>query len=113
MRHPFRRKNLSPRLLPLYLIAAAALALASPTPLGMALGGTVVCGGAGLRAWGAGYLLKNRSLVVAGPYAHLRHPLYAGTLLLAVGFAIVAGPWGLGLLAAFILPGFFLYEGCE
>ncbi len=109
MRHPFRRKNLSPRLLPLYLIAAAAIALASPTPLGMTLGGAVVCGGAGLRAWGAGYLLKNRSLVVAGPYAHLRHPLYAGTLLLAVGFAIVTGPWGLGLLAAFILPAFFLY----
>jgi protein-S-isoprenylcysteine O-methyltransferase Ste14 len=109
VRHPFRRKNLSPRLLPLYLVAAAALALASPTPLGMAAGGAVVCAGAALRTWGAGYLLKNRSLVVAGPYAHLRHPLYAGTLLLGIGFAIVAGPWGLALLAAFFLPAFFLY----
>lgn len=109
MRHPFRRKNLSPRLLPLYLLAVAAFALASPTPLGMALGGAVVCAGVALRSWGAGYLLKNRSLVVAGPYAHLRHPLYAGTLLLGVGFAIVTGPPGLVLLAAIFLPAFFLY----
>ena len=109
MRHPFRRKNLSPRLLPVYLLAAAAFALASPTPRGMALGSAIVCAGAGLRSWGAGYLFKNRSLVVAGPYAHLRHPLYAGTLLLGIGFAIAAGPWGLGLLAAVFLPTFFLY----
>jgi protein-S-isoprenylcysteine O-methyltransferase Ste14 len=109
VRHPFRRKNLSPRLLPYYLIAALVLLLAEPTPLYFGLGTVVVCAGAALRAWGAGHLVKNDRLIVAGPYAHLRHPLYAGTLLLGIGFGIIAGGWGLALILAGFLPIFFLY----
>lgn len=109
MRHPFRRKNLSPRLLPCYALVIAAFALAEPTKWGFAVGGAFVVAGLGLRMWGAGHLVKTRRLTVGGPYAYLRHPLYAGTLLLAVGFACMAGPWGLGLGALAFLPAFFLY----
>jgi protein-S-isoprenylcysteine O-methyltransferase Ste14 len=109
VRHPFRRKNLSPRLLPLYALALAAYALARPTPTGFLLGLLLVAAGAGLRFWSAGYLVKNDSLSVAGPYAHLRHPLYAGTLCLAVGFGVIAGGWALVLVLAGFLPLFFLY----
>ena len=42
MRSPFRRKNLSPRLLPFYLVAALAFWLAEPTPGRFALGGAFV-----------------------------------------------------------------------
>lgn len=107
MSHPFRRKNLSPRLVPLYALTAAAFALAAPTPGGFAVGGGLVAAGMGLRVWGAGHLVKTNCLTVTGPYAHLRHPLYAGTMLVGIGFAIIAG----GAVAAaglLLLPPFFL-----
>ncbi len=109
MRHPFRRKNLSLRLLPAYALAIAALAFARPTLLSFALGLPLVGLGAALRVWGAGYLVKNDLLSVAGPYAHLRHPLYAGTLCLALGFGVIAGGWALALVLGGFLPAFFLY----
>jgi len=61
-----------------------------------------------LRAWGAGHLVKNERLTVSGPYAHLRHPLYAGTLLAGTGFALIAGGPVSLLLLALLLPWFFL-----
>jgi len=109
VRHPFRRKNLSLRLLPFYALALAALALARPTLTSFALGLPLVAVGAGLRAWGAGHLVKNDCLSVAGPYAHLRHPLYAGTLCLALGFGVIAGGWALALVLGGFVPAFFLY----
>jgi hypothetical protein len=65
--------------------------------------------GAGLRAWGAGHLVKNDLLSFGGPYAHLRHPLYAGTLCLALGFGVIAGGWALALVLGGFVPAFFLY----
>jgi hypothetical protein len=108
VRHPFRRKNLSPRLLPFYGLAALGLAVADPRPLGAAVGGLLVCAGEGLRLWGAGHLVKTKALTVTGPYAHHRHPLYAGTLLLALGFGAIAGRPALLLVTAVFLPFFFL-----
>lgn len=109
MRHPFRRKNLRARLLPFYAAAVVGFALARPTRLGFAVGGALVLLGVLLRGWSGGHLVKNDRLTVSGPYAHLRHPLYAGTLLLGSGFAVIAGPWGLLLLFGFFLPVFFCY----
>jgi len=109
VRHPFRRKNLSPRLLPLYALAIAAFVLARPTPTSFLLGSLLVAAGAALRFWGAGHLVKNDLLSVAGPYAHLRHPLYAGTLCLALGFGVIAGGWALVLVLGCFLPAFFLH----
>lgn len=109
MRHPFRRKNLSPRLLPLYALAIAAFLLARPTATSFLLGSLLVAAGAALRLWGAGYLVKSERLSIAGPYAHLRHPLYAGTLCLALGFGVIAGGWALVLVLGCFLPVFFLY----
>jgi protein-S-isoprenylcysteine O-methyltransferase Ste14 len=109
VRHPFRRKNLSPRLLPLYALAIAAFLLARPSPASFLLGSALVAAGATLRLWGAGYLVKNDRLTLAGPYAHLRHPLYAGTLCLALGFGVIASGWALVLVLGCFLPLFFLY----
>jgi protein-S-isoprenylcysteine O-methyltransferase Ste14 len=109
VRHPFRRKNLSPRLLPLYLLAAGVFVLAKPTPTGFAVGSIWVIGGLALRGWGAGHLVKNDRLTISGPYAHLRHPLYAGTGMLGIGFAIIAGGPALALLLGCFAPLFLLY----
>ena len=83
--------------------------LAQPTPANLVLGVPFVCAGSLLRVWGAGYLVKTDRLVVSGPYAHLRHPLYAGTLLLAIGFGIAAGRFGVGIVMLIFAPAFFGY----
>ena len=41
-----------------------------------------------LRGWAAGYLEKGKRLAQDGPYAWVRHPLYAGSFLMALGFCI-------------------------
>lgn len=109
MRHPLRRKTLGPRLLPLYALGLLWLALARPTPASLAAGGLVAALGAALRAWGAGHLVKTDRLVVAGPYAFLRHPLYAGTLLAVIGLGVAAGRSSLALVVAVFVPFFLLY----
>ncbi|MBW2272334.1 MAG: hypothetical protein JRG96_03615 [Deltaproteobacteria bacterium] len=107
MRNPVRLKNLRLRFLPFFALGLAGLWLAEPTSLGLGVGGACVVIGGALRTWGAGHLVKNERLTITGPYAHMRHPLYAGTLLIAVGFAIVIGGlYALGLLAL-LLPWFF------
>jgi protein-S-isoprenylcysteine O-methyltransferase Ste14 len=47
--------------------------------------------GLGLRLWAAGWLHKHEALATDGPYAWVRHPLYAGTGLLALGQGLMSG----------------------
>lgn len=98
------RKMLQPRYLPGYALAALVLAISVPSAIGLAAGLAAVAAGVALRSWGAGHLVKTDRLTVSGPYAYLRHPLYAGTLLIAAGFALAVG--GKAWLA---LPGLLLW----
>lgn len=59
--------------------------------------------GAAFRVWGTAYIggwvvqsgsMSARSVVAAGPYRHLRNPLYLGSLLFALGVAILMPPSG-------------------
>ena len=46
-----------------------------------------------IRMWAAGHLVKNKVLTVTGPYAYVKNPLYIGTFLGMVGFALLTiGP---------------------
>jgi protein-S-isoprenylcysteine O-methyltransferase Ste14 len=108
MRNPIRLKNLKLRFALLYLLGALALYFLRPDPLNFAIGGSLVALGSVLRTWGAGHLVKNDRLTVTGPYAHLRHPLYAGTLLVGSGFALIAGGVLSWVLLAILMPWFFL-----
>ena len=83
-----------------FLMVAAFLWLASPTWISLALGLPLSLLGLALRAWAAGHLEKNRSLAQSGPYAHVRNPLYIGTLGTAAGFVIASRRWELGVLSA-------------
>jgi protein-S-isoprenylcysteine O-methyltransferase Ste14 len=109
VRHPFRRKNWNVRLLPVAALAAALLWVAEPAALGWAVGSSLLALGLGLRAWGAGHLVKTDVLTCTGPYAHLRHPLYAGTFLAALGFGAMAGVAGLALVVGIGVPVFLVY----
>ena len=74
-----------------FLVMGAFLWLARPTALTLAVGVSVALLGLALRAWAAGHLAKNQRLATSGPYAHVRNPLYVGTLLVGLGFAIAGG----------------------
>ena len=89
----FVKKRLRPRLLAVYALAGVALWLSRPTPASIALGALPIAAGEALRLWATGYLHKNDSLTTTGPYAYLRHPLYFGTLLIGLGFLIMAWSW--------------------
>lgn len=108
MRNPIRLKNLNARFALFYLLGAAGLLFLRPHPLSFGFGSGLVLLGSVLRGWGAGHLVKNDRLTVTGPYAHLRHPLYAGTLLVGMGFALIAGGALAIVLLALFLPWFFL-----
>ncbi len=112
VRHPFRREKLRPRVLAAYLAAFAVIVAARPTAAGVLVGSLLLGAGTALRVWATGHLHKNQELTISGPYAHLRHPLYAGALLIGIGVAIAAGPGvaivalplGLGFFFAYYLP---------
>jgi protein-S-isoprenylcysteine O-methyltransferase Ste14 len=91
MRNPIRLKNLNARFLPFYVLGFTILILQPPRPEGLVIALPLIVAGAGLRGWGAGHLVKNDQLTTTGPYAHLRHPLYLGTILVATGFAVWIG----------------------
>lgn len=47
-------------------------------------------------------VVDGQKVISTGPYAYVRHPMYAGALLLIYGISPALGSW-LGLLAAFVL----------
>jgi protein-S-isoprenylcysteine O-methyltransferase Ste14 len=59
---------------------------------------SVVVVGLLIRAWGAGYLQKDQTLAAGGPYLFVRHPLYLGSCLLALGLIITLHHWVVTLL---------------
>jgi protein-S-isoprenylcysteine O-methyltransferase Ste14 len=108
VRHPFRRKNFRPRAFALYAAGIGALVTAEPTLWLFVPGLLLVVAGQSLRLWATGHLVKTDELTTAGPYGHLRHPLYAGALLMGTGFLLMAGPRA----AAVVLPlGLVFYFG--
>jgi protein-S-isoprenylcysteine O-methyltransferase Ste14 len=88
-----------------FLLVAAFGWWARPTVESLAAGVPVSLLGLGLRAWAAGHLEKNQKLVSSGPYRFHRNPLYAGTLVTALGLAVGAARWELAALfaAVFVL----------
>lgn len=64
------------------------------------LGAVLAAAGIGIRLWASGYIKKNRELATDGPYAFVRHPLYVGNLLIAIGFATASGLWWAWLMLA-------------
>jgi protein-S-isoprenylcysteine O-methyltransferase Ste14 len=76
-------------------VAAAVFAAFSHAAFDARLAGGLAAAFAGLvlRGWAAGYLEKGRRLAQDGPYATWRHPLYAGSFLMALGFC-AAGTGG-------------------
>jgi hypothetical protein len=85
--------------------ASAALAfwLARPTPWSLVVGLFVGLPGEVLRLWAAGHIHKGREITRSGPYRLVRHPLYLGSTILGVGFAIAsASVWVAALVVLYL-----------
>jgi protein-S-isoprenylcysteine O-methyltransferase Ste14 len=83
-----------------FVLVGAFVWFSAPTWSSLIAGLPVCVAGLALRAWAAGHLEKNLALAESGPYAHVRNPLYLGTLTVAAGFVIASRRWGLGALFA-------------
>jgi protein-S-isoprenylcysteine O-methyltransferase Ste14 len=70
--------------------------LAKPTWQSLGLGAILVAPGLLIRGLSSGHVRKNEALATSGPYAYTRNPLYLGSLLIGIGFAIAARSWWVG-----------------
>lgn len=98
------------------LIGLVYVAFSRPSPSRFWIGVVIVALGEGIRVWACGFLIRNKVLTRGGPYSLVRHPLYAGSLLIGVGLAILAehpliwlGAFGL-LYVTMYLPAMYVEE---
>ena len=87
-----------------YPLAVVVFWLARPTPRTIVGGGLIGALGILVRACAAGYLRKQKSLTVTGPYAYTRNPLYLGSAILALGLAVASN----SCFAALLLSVYFV-----
>ena len=73
-----------------FVFAAVALWIATPTQMSLLIGAMVSLFGESIRLWAAGHLEKSKEVTRSGPYQFTRHPLYLGSSLIGIGFAIAA-----------------------
>lgn len=111
-----------PRFLLLYLLIPLGFLTASSSEGQFRIGVPLVALGLLVRLWANGYVghrkvnwtqkwrgdAKVGQLITAGPYAHVRHPLYVGTFLIAIGLGVIVGRWFFGLLGLAALA--FIYH---
>ncbi len=101
-----RRRTTFTWLIPLLLLALSLVFRRFDggwTAYGLGIGLVVL--GEVVRFWSAGYIAKDSVIATGGPYAHVRNPLYFGSLLLAVGYGLVSGlgVWGVLFTVALFL----------
>jgi protein-S-isoprenylcysteine O-methyltransferase Ste14 len=73
-----------------FVAAVAALVLARPTWDAWRAGLLIACAGECLRLWASGHLEKGREVTRSGPYRFLSHPLYAGSVVIALGVVVAS-----------------------
>src|SRR5262245_65246387 len=85
--------------------AAAVLVfwLARPSTWSLMVGAAVAMIGEAIRIWAAGHLEKGREVTISGPYRFTRHPLYLGSALIGIGFAVASASVAVAVLVAIYL----------
>ena len=91
-----------------YVFAVLFIVFCRPNRELLAAGAAVAFLGLLLRGWACGHLRKISELDTSGPYAYTRNPLYLGSFLVTVGFAVSSGVWWLALLSIIFFLGIYL-----
>jgi hypothetical protein len=85
-------------------LGIAALWLARPTIENVMRGAVLAAIGEALRLWAAGHIEKGREVTTTGPYRWLRHPLYLGSAIMAIGLGVAASrPVVWGIVAGYLI----------
>jgi len=81
------------------------------------VGGLVLAAGVALLVWGVRSLgpnitpgvepLARGELVTSGAYAHARHPIYGGVVLILAGYTLAWSNWTLALIVGFVSLKYF------
>jgi protein-S-isoprenylcysteine O-methyltransferase Ste14 len=90
-----------------FLFAVLYFWLARPTWRSIGLGTILIIPGLLIRALASGHVRKNELLATSGPYTYTRNPLYLGSLLMGIGFAVAARSWWVGV--ALVVMFFAIY----
>ena len=88
LKHRLQR-SFKPRFAVIYPFAILMVIFGSLNNHSLRAGIGYIIAGMLIRLWSNGYAIKNDKLTTSGPYAFVRNPLYLGTFLIALGFAIV------------------------
>jgi len=91
-----------------FVFAVVYFWLARPTWRFIAFGAIVIVPGLLIRALASGHVRKNEALATSGPYAYTRNPLYLGSLLIGIGFAVAARSWWVGVVLVLMFFAIYL-----
>jgi protein-S-isoprenylcysteine O-methyltransferase Ste14 len=86
-----------------FMAGIAAMWLSHPTPRTLLIGAIIAAFGELGRIWAAGHLEKGREVTMSGPYRFTRHPLYVGSTIIGVGFAVASASAVVAVLVALYL----------
>jgi protein-S-isoprenylcysteine O-methyltransferase Ste14 len=86
-----------------FVASIVAVWLAHPTWTSIAAGLGLAVVGEALRVWAAGHLEKGREVTKSGPYRFTGHPLYLGSTLIGIGFAVATYSGVVGVIAVLYL----------
>jgi len=67
--------------------------LSKPNLVSFLLGLGVCIIGLFIRIWASGHLIKEKKLIVSGPYQHTRNPLYFANLIIGISVVVVSLSW--------------------
>ncbi len=82
--------------------------MARPTWRSIVIGCLIALPGLLIRALASGHVQKNEQLATSGPYAYTRNPLYLGSLVMAIGFAIAARNWWIAIVMLLIFSAIYI-----
>ena len=69
------------------------LILSKPSLVSLLLGLGICLLGLLIRTWASGHLLKEKKLIVSGPYQYTRNPLYFANLIIGISVAVASLSW--------------------
>lgn len=91
-----------------FLFAVFFLWRATPEWWSLALGSAIALTGVWIRAISSGHVKKNEELATTGPYAYTRNPLYFGSIVIALGFALASLRWEIAAVLALMFAAIYI-----